>query len=310
MKSLSSDTKDIKKTILSDNYSTVYRKLTYLTKTTPETISFTLHRDCDAIANLDCILTLENPDDVSINTILSKITVKCGGQIFDSLSAPDLETQLQVNSQLFKTRTISRHGNTLVVPLIMAPCMPNNLLSLLNLEFHEIEITLHTHSDAKASIWGDAYYLDQPKRKSIAMEKLEMLTYQNQYKGPETLCPGINTFRLNFNHPVDVIYFWGFDTSKVVDIKLLINHQVYIETNPTMLEVQKKRMGYTFDPLAIFFTDHPCQHNNASLNFSRIENATLMVTTQQDGDTPMYIVGLNRQPVLIQQGKAGLRFSK
>jgi hypothetical protein len=78
------------------------------------------------------------------------------------------------------------------------------------------------------------------------------------------------------------------------------------------VERKKASMGFSrVDPAIIFLSEDPpgtCTH--CSVNFSRIDNPYLEIETEEEGTVPVYIVGLNMQPLRYMSGMVGLVFSK
>lgn len=295
--------------------------------------SITIRRGaCDLINNLDLIIN--NPLKLPINQILECIECEIGGQRMDRISVydindgdygddgddGDIETWIKTNYELFykKRKTDFQEGNDIFIPILLAPFLDHILLPLNSLKYHSVKINIKLKNEfvknnhgCKIQIWGYKYYLAEKQR--IETEQLEhnMITLQNQYTGLEEMKKGRNVFRLNFNQPVCLIYFWGFNKDKIRNIRLLLNEHDYFSGTVNILEHLKHKKGYTFDPVAIFFShDDFTNRTQGTINFSRINNATLIIESDQEEPCNVKIVGINTNLLRIVSGMSGLAYSK
>ena len=77
------------------------------------------------------------------------------------------------------------------------------------------------------------------------------------------------------------------------------------------LEHLKLSKGYDVEPVVMFFShDMVGTSTKSSINFSRIDEARLIIETEQEGTFPFYMVGLNMQPFAHRNGLVGLVYSK
>lgn len=163
----------------------------------------------------------------------------------------------------------------------------------------------------KIVLYGNVYYLDDPERKILYENSDEFITIQNQYTGSEKLKKGVNTIKLHYNHPVYMMYFWGFDKTKVKNVKLTLEGHSMYDGPIEPLEHHKNQRGLGHvEPTFIFFS--PDKFNvptGSSVNFSRMDYPRLMIETEEE-DADIHIVGLNMQPLRMMSGMAGLAFSK
>lgn len=161
----------------------------------------------------------------------------------------------------------------------------------------------------KIDLYGNIYYLDTPERKILFSNSEEFITIQNQYTGVEKLKKGVNKIVLNYNHPLYLMYFWGFDKTKVKNVQLTLNGCAMYDGPIEALEHHKQQRGLSHaEPTFIFFS--PDAFNvptGSSVNFSRIDRAHLVIETEEE-NADIHIVGLNMQPLRMMSGMVGLAF--
>jgi hypothetical protein len=190
-------------------------------------------------------------------------------------------------------------------------------------------------------LYGDRYWLLNPQHlrafagrdagddpEPTRSRFLEVMTMQSQYCGAErveavdrwgsdgSVVAGLETrVRLCFNHPVQLIYFWG--APAITDARLELEDSIIVDCPAAALERAKvARLGAAaaaaFQPHAMFFSGDPVgQATRSSINFSRIDKATLVVTTAPGSPGgELHVVGVNQQLMRIGSGMAGLAFSK
>lgn len=306
---------DGKKQLLANQqYKSAYGKLDAERKVSGHWLNFTVSRQCDLINKVDLVI----PSKFYINNVIRKIEVTFGGQRIDVLSvAEDIETQIKTNAIIFK-RTISTIGDKTFIPLVMAPFHDNNLV-FPSSQWHRLVIMVQLQKDFfdkhpdqsfnDFELYGHRYMVgDKTKLFDYGHE---FITVQNQYSGAEPLKKGINSIKLNYNHPVYLIYLWGFDKSKVQHVRLLLDGVTFLDASIADLEHQKACRGFAHvKPLMLFLSENdPGEHTKTTVNFSRIDQAILEIDTLEES-APMYGVGLNIQPLRYSQGMVGLVFSK
>lgn len=291
-------------------YKTIYCNLTYFIKKIGTNITYSIVRDCDLINMMDLII--ENPEKKKISELVEKIEVEFGGQRIDCFSCTDIETQIRTTGKIYK-REVFESDTKIIIPLSLAPLHNNNLTFPSSL-YHELRIWIKYRSEDivdRAKLYAQKYYLDTPGRKFLSEKSLEYVTFQNQYTGAEVMKKGKNIFKINYNHPIYLIYFWGFDKSKVKNVKLCLNKNPYFDDSLDILEYNKKKRGLNIDPCVIFFSeDMPGEFTKSSVNFSRIDHATIEIETDQEEDCIFEMVGISMQPIRYMSGMVGLAFSK
>lgn len=308
---------DVKSQFLRERHQVVYNKLDVKTERQGQCVKLTLKRSCDFVNRVDLVIG-GNAIAAPVNRMLQRVDVECGGQRIDCLggSDMDIETQIKTNCVIMNSgkqqqqRRIMHLNERTYIPLVMGMafvCATNHE--------HCVYVTFTEDFDLgkiSVELYGNVYFLDTPGRKLLYLKSNDFVTIQNQFCGAETIGPGYNSFDLNFNHPVYLIYFWGFDKSKVTNVKLLLNGAAFYDGCLNALEYFKTCSGYgDAEPCMIFFSqDRIGEPVRSSVNFSRLDKAQLVITTSQTEESRVYIVGLNMQPVRMMNGLIGLAFSK
>jgi hypothetical protein len=301
---------DIGKIFLKNTHQVVYEEIQTTRKTWNTHISFTINRQCELINKLD--LVISNPENVSINKLIKKIEVEFGGQRMDCLNIGDLHTQILTNCAIFG-RTMSHINGKTFIPLTMAPLHGNNLV-MPSSKWHDLKILID-FVDERCSdtvqIYGNKYYLEMKDRQDLSNKDHALITTQNQHYGTDRIKKGVNRFKLSYNHPVYMMYFWGFDKSKVTKVVLQLNGVDFYNGPIEPLEHLKLSRGHNVEPTFIYFShDDIHKPTQSSVNFSRIDDATLWIYTEEEEERDIYIVGLNMQPLRYANGLVGLAFSK
>jgi hypothetical protein len=310
---------DVKK-VLVDRFQVSYSEIPcttkYLTKSTYQEIVFTVKRACDLINMVD--FAVPNPENLSLNKIIKKISVEFGGQRMDIISTDDIETHIQTNCALFN-RKINYINGTTFVPLTIAPFHANNLCMSTTINHHELCIKIEVYDGIdmfNCKLYGNMYYLNKSNmyylnKKEGLNDMYDFVTVQNQHCGMQQMNVGINSFKIHFNHPMYLIYFWGFDKKKVKNIKLTFMDKPYYDGPIEPLEHLKLSKGYDIEPVVIFFShDMVGAQTKSSINFSKIDESNLIIETTQQGEFPIYIVGLNMQVVRHHCGMVAMVYSK
>jgi hypothetical protein len=205
-------------------------------------------------------------------------------------------------------------------------------------------VTSGTAEITDASLYVDYVYLDTDERRRFAQVSHEYLIEQLQFTGDETCVAGTagNKFKLNFNHPTKEL-IWvtrtaAADTAKnwfnfstdgatsavtgggyagvntVTDAKLQLNGHDRFSTRfgsyfDLVQPYQHHENVPTVRGINVYsFALKPEEHQpSGSCNFSRIDNATLQVTSASAGTTKIFAVNYN--VLRIMSGMGGLNFS-
>lgn len=311
-----------KKDYLTNNdYQSVYTKLKYelsKEKLNEYKYTFTINPQCDLLSNVDLYVSVEK--DIYI-TDITQIETLCGNELFDVING-DIKTIINTTGELLNSKRKIEHLNTnkIIIPLHMAP-FNNNLISPEILE-NQIKIIIHSKIELSLDLYAECYffYANSYIRKDIQSNYNKYITHQHQiYNDINVIKPGINTYKLYFSHPLHCIYFWGFDKTKIKRIILRLgkpfdkssNDMNYYDGNIEPLEYYKKSKGINADPLMILFSN--LELNKSTINFNRLknlnnDNPTLIIETEQEEETPLYLVGINAQVYETEYKKVRLLF--
>ena len=191
-----------------------------------------------------------------------------------------------------------------------------------------------------ATLYVDYVYLDTDERRRFAQVSHEYLIEQLQFTGDETLTSGSNKFKLSFNHPCKELV-WVCRRAEAETAKEWFNFtntagdsngdSVYTGVNPvTSAKLQlnghdrmSEREGKYFNYVQPYqhhenvpaeginvysFALKPEEHQpSGSCNFSRIDNATLQLTSAMPGVCKVF--ARNYNVLRIMSGMGGLAYS-
>jgi len=217
---------------------------------------------------------------------------------------------------------------------------PGLALPLIALQYHEVKICLELNSSADNAYWNTGLlvnylYLDTDERRRFAQVSHEYLIEQVQHTGIESLgAPGQNanltkSLTLTFNHPVKALFWNGLTVGATgvasYKAKLQLNgHDRAAEQgNMYYTGVQPYECGlrhYHSNPLTVSdagmysFCLKPAEHQpSGTCNFSRIDNARLVVTLTGGSGTPvtqsLHVFAMNYNVLRIMSGMGGLAYS-
>jgi hypothetical protein len=277
-------------------------------------ITFKIVRNqCDLINMVD--LVLPNPKNLNLNTIMCRIDVDFGGCCIDKFSVrEDIDTQIKTQAALFNRKISYIDGKT-IVPLAMGPLHNENLV-MPSTQHHTLKILvcfkadyIETVNPEEIELHANKYYVSNPKTLIETYQCFPIM--QTQYCGAEYVKNRVNKYKLSYNHPVYMLYFWGFDKTKVKRVRLLLDDAVFFDGSMATLEHKKACMGYShIEPAMLFFSEDPLGSCTKSIvNFSKIDNPVLEIESEQECESEIYIVAINMQPFRYIEGMVGLAFS-
>jgi hypothetical protein len=173
-----------------------------------------------------------------------------------------------------------------------------------------IQIIFYKEENIDIELYGNTYFLNT-NNYIYVKDGYEMITIQNQYLGEKHLIKGINNLNLYFNHPMYLIYLWGFDKTKVKNIKIEFNNFNYYDGSIEALQnFQYYKESQEIDTLIIYFSQEKVGSlTTSSVNFSRIDTAKIIIDTDEENSN-IYIIGLNMQVVKYCNEMYGLVYSK
>jgi hypothetical protein len=191
-------------------------------------------------------------------------------------------------------------------------------------------------NDLEASLYVQYVYLDGEERARFAQSSHEYLITQLQTSGPcSSALAGVGAAQvpLNFNHPVKEIEFTvqqeckiqeknyfdysglnGDDPVLVVDLKLN-NHSRFCPREGRWFRLGEPLEQHTRIPDKHIYSygfglDAEKMQPNGTLNFSRIDNAVLILTLQRNiGIVCIQVWALNYNVLRILAGMGGLAYS-
>lgn len=229
---------------------------------------------------------------------------------------------------------------TLYVPLQFWFCRnPGLALPLIALQYHEVKFNLQfatfdrlvagtglSVGALNASLYVDYIYLDTDERRQFAQVQHEYLIEQLQFTGAESIS-GSYKSKLALNHPCKELVWVihqeanapsDFDASgvdTVVDAKLQLNGQDRFSTRPgSYFNLVQPYQHHTRIPsIGIYvysFALNPEQHQpSGTVNMSRIDNATLQLTTASLTDASLHVYAVNYNVLRVMAGMGGLAYS-
>jgi hypothetical protein len=187
-----------------------------------------------------------------------------------------------------------------------------------------------------ASLWVDYIYLDTDERRRFAQINHEYLIEQIQYNGEDTITGSTPKVRLNFNHPVKE-FFWiiqrnavtaGGNTSTepfnfktatganpVTNAKLVMNgHDRFAQRVGDYFNLIQPYQHHTASPNwginCYSFALEPEGHQpSGTCNFSRIDNATLNITSSITTNAKIRVYAMNYNILRVMSGMGGLAYS-
>jgi hypothetical protein len=243
--------------------------------------------------------------------------------------------------------SLKSSGATLYIPLQFWFCRnPALSLPLIALQYHEVKInvefrnvsdcfigTASTPQIKNASLVVEYIYLDTDERRQFAEESIEYLIEQLQFGVEEVYSTANIKPKLTFNHPCkelvwvvqpetrEVAKEW-FDYSKdgngaqpLVDASLQLNgHERFPKMSAEYFNLVQPYQHHTSIPSSgiyvYSFALKPEEHQpSGSINMSRIDTATLSLTTNISGYYKFRIYAINYNVLRITSGMGGLAYS-
>ena len=236
--------------------------------------------------------------------------------------------------------TIPASGDTVFVPLQFFFCRnPGLALPLIAMQYHEVKLTFTFESGTNCvknnsaapdtispALWVDYVYLDTDERRRFAQVQHNMLVDQLQYNGGSSS----DTMDLTFNHPCKELVWvrqvdgHGFDFAcntdnaqggPILSAMLKLNgHDRFEKRNGAYFHLVQPYQHHTRCPhkyvYCYSFALSPEEHQpSGSCNFSRIDNARLILESENGKEGTNKVFAINYNVLRIQSGMAGLAFS-
>ena len=223
--------------------------------------------------------------------------------------------------------TISNTTSELFVPLQFFCCRNDGLaLPLIALQYHDVRLEFEFNTPtnvtiANTSLLVNYIYLDSEERKRFAQASHEYLVEQLQFTGMESAtASSVNKYRLNFNHPVKELVWVTSEASKALDtivgitdaLLQLNGHDRFSKQTGKYFEAVQPHTHHTSSKTGVnvySFALNPEEHQpSGTCNFSRIDNATLTITTGASV-AEVFIYAVNYNVLRIMSGMGGLAYS-
>ena len=300
-----------------EKYNVVYGKLNATVIVNSNKVTFIIDRQCDLINHVD--LVIPDPDKRSLSLILEDMKVEYGEDYHDQMDImmvrADMQTHVETSAALLGRKITHANGKTFV-PLAMAPFHKNNLAfpSTIDQDLM-IKVTFkqgHGVDLGALELYANKYVVSESARERLFYEPHSFMITQHLYAGPDPLNPGVNRIKLwHLRHPTYLIYFWGFDPTKVKNVRVLLdNDTVFYDGSIEALDHMKASRGLSHvGPTVVFLSDSlPGEPIKGYVNMSCIENARLEIDTEQEEATQIHVVGLACQPYQYVNGTAGTVF--
>ena len=234
------------------------------------------------------------------------------------------------------------------LPLQFFFCNHKAFLPLVALQKHQIEIKIDfdpnafnglTETQSKYEVYGNYIFLDKDERESIVKRSMDLVITQVQrLEHPLNTGDGYITIDISqFNHPVKSLFF-GFakkynyldDYFKFSGVDLQINGTplfenmtpVYFHSVQNYYKSEYGVSGYDDNSDLLmntrYYVYHFCMNASqyspsGSCNFSRLDNAKMIIRGAQIGVTrmagePIYVYAVNYNVLRIRDGLAGILF--
>jgi hypothetical protein len=194
--------------------------------------------------------------------------------------------------------------------------------------------TVATPSIGAASLYIDYVYLDTDERRQFAQVQHEYLIEQLQFSGAESYTSTSIKSKLALNHPVkELVWVYQYDANvasgttrdlsnyssggdqAVVDAKLQLNGQDRFSVRDGFYfnTVQPYQHHTRCPDVGIYvysFALNPEQHQpSGSVNMSRIDNASLLLTLASSNAGQLRVYAVNYNVLRIMAGMGGLAYS-
>lgn len=190
-----------------------------------------------------------------------------------------------------------------------------------------------TPSLGDSALWIDYIYLDTDERRQFAQVQHEYLIEQLQYTGAESYSNTSVKSKLSLNHPCkELIWVLQLDANVAANVndwsnytdggdhilssaKLQLNgHDRFDERDATYFNIVQPYQHHTRVPATgiyvYSFALNPEQHQpSGTVNMSRIDNATLLLTLNTSDSLQLRTYATNYNVLRIMSGMGGLAYS-
>ena len=207
------------------------------------------------------------------------------------------------------------HNNKLIsLPLFDMLPFNENVKIIIKLKDSDLNIDEYIEH---IKLFGCKYKLNDPENNVFKDKVNEFIITQIQYTGQEVIIN--NSVRLNHNHPILLLYFYGIDIDTINNVELKFDGEIYHSYNKKQIKkFNDQNVGFiTFDQT--LFNIKSVNKNFYELmtvNFSRIDNIKLIFNIEnkekdlnnENHEIKIFALGFNT--VRFFNDKIGLTFSK
>lgn len=270
-----------------------------------------------------------NPTEFSLWIGGQKVT-QLDSLFIQGVHNPLLRDNSAKASCTFTTNTVkSNHGgNHYILPFFFAEdytkCLP-----LVGLQYHDVEIRIKCRdgytSPGAPKVYGNYLYLDTEERKYFTDNELELLITQTQYQPANKTDSEIDLSY--FNHPVKSLHLVsGNATSANWDDEFTFENSSLYINGTALFENTSNVYHHTIVP-EMHCTDLPDDiladlptfswpfcltmskaQPTGTLNFSRIDNAKLVLKNPEGGNALHRIYAVNYNILRVKNGMGGVAF--
>ena len=209
---------------------------------------------------------------------------------------------------------------TLHIPLKFWFCRhPGSAIPLVALQFHEVKLnftfgTVSNWTTNSIRLYADYVYLDEEERQRFSQSAQEYLIEQVQYRDANLTASTTNTVDIAFNHPVKEL-MWKTNGTMGPGTKITFNGQDRASGRPSEYYSQLQPYQHhtripasTSNVFCYSFGLRPEDHQpSGTVNFSRIDNASMSIVTGTATTADIFAVNYN--VLRVQSGLGGLAYS-
>lgn len=233
---------------------------------------------------------------------------------------------------------------TSFMPLHFFFCDMQSFLPIIALQYHEVEIRIlwgpHASSIQNINVYANYIYLDTKERTSMVEKPMEIIITQTQtYQFPIVDNQNAIIDLSVLNHPVKTIFFGALasaqhftDSFTFSDAEFQVNGtqvfekmspvyfyivQSFFHTNYSLINFTdststasqpKNQPKYTLLYMYNFCLNTTSFRPTGTCNFSRIDNAKIILNNVSSNKTVGYVYAINYNILKIQSGMAGILF--
>ena len=268
--------------------------------------------------------------NTAINNPFDEVQLYIGGQMIDSMTASENTACAQMFRPTFSTNALTPYFSYGTKGAISLQFFFGRgfscALPLLALQYHEVKIRIKWSSTAPLDtfdVYCDYVQLDTLERKKFAAQPVLLLIEQHQRVPLTPIVSGETKYTaLEFSHPVKALYGETINSDEKTVfpedsfMKIEFNGKERVPMMPCYNYYQDHQMGKhtehsatRFGPMYSFALYPHRQIPTGSCNFSRLENARLIVQAGSTAETTGYFFALNWNFLQIRHGTGGLLFA-